>query len=41
MLWNRPNGKPIELKDTPEMAKLAADKGWTKSTKKKPAKKAD
>ena len=43
MLWNRPNGNPIELKDTPNMEKFATDNGWTKSVKKakKPAKKAD
>jgi len=46
MLWNRPNGNPIELKDTPNMEKFATDNGWTKAkpekkTTKKPAKKAD
>ena len=34
MLWNRPNGNPIELKDTPEMEKLATSNGWVKPVKK-------
>ena len=30
MKWNRPSGKPIDLKDTPEMTKFAINNGWTK-----------
>lgn len=30
MFWMRPNGNPIELKDTPNMEKFATDNGWTK-----------
>ena len=40
MKWNRPNGKPIELKDTPNMEEFAKAQGWTKP-KKKATKKAD
>ncbi len=39
MIWMRPSGNPIELKDTPEMEKFATDNGWTKEVK-KPVKKA-
>lgn len=42
MLWNRPSGNPIDLKDTPEMEKLAVKNGWTKQVKRtKKSKKAD
>ncbi len=46
MIWMRPSGNTIELKDTPNMEKFATDKGWAKTKpekkeKKKQVKKAD
>ena len=45
MIWTRPSGSTIELKDTPNMEKFATDNGWTKvkpaSKKVKKTKKAD
>jgi len=35
MIYMRPSGNPIELKDTPEMEKLAMDSGWIKKEVKK------
>ena len=39
MIWMRPSGNTIELKDTPNMEKFATDNGWTKAKPEKKAKK--
>ena len=33
MLWKRPSGNTIELKDTPTMEKYALSQGWTNKVK--------
>ena len=37
MNWTRESGSTIELKDTPNMEKLAKSQGWAKESKKKAA----
>lgn len=39
MIWNRPSGNPIELKDTPAIEAYALKNGWTKAKKTKKTKK--
>lgn len=39
MIYTRPSGNPIELKDTPEMERFASDNGWEKEKPLKKAKK--